>query len=70
MMWFWNINAPDTGQFQNGQDHKDTYFDTSRKILSQDMNNVNFYYQLVKCHGHNVKYQQKNLITMYIHVKY
>ena len=42
-MCFWNINAPDTGQFQNGQDHKDTYFDTSRKILSYDMNNVNFY---------------------------
>ena len=30
-------NAPDNGQFQQGQDHKDKYFDTSRNILSQEM---------------------------------
>ena len=30
-------NAPDHGQFHEGQDHKDKYFDTSRKILSQEM---------------------------------
>ena len=32
-------NAPDNGQFHNHkiQDHKDKYFDTSRKNLSQEM---------------------------------
>ena len=25
------------GQFNDGQDHKDKYFDSSRKILSQEM---------------------------------
>ena len=30
-------NASDIGQFKDGQDHKDKYFDTSRKILSQEM---------------------------------
>mgnify|MGYP003683419067 CR=1 FL=1 len=31
-------NTPDNGQYSNeGKDHKETYFDTSRKILSQEM---------------------------------
>ena len=28
-------NAPDNANSNEGQDHKDKYFDTSRKILSQ-----------------------------------
>ena len=35
-MWLCNTNAPD-----NGQDNKDTYFDTSRKILSQEITTCN-----------------------------
>ena len=69
-----------------GQDHKDKYFDTSRKILSQEMTmsnmealasffkevmtNVNFFLKLVKWQGQKVKYQQKDLFTRGIHVKY
>ena len=36
-------NAPDNGQFHNHkiQDHKDKYFDTSRKNLSQEMTMCN-----------------------------
>ena len=35
------------------------------------MTNVDFFFQkLVKCLGLNVKYQQKDFITMNIHVKY
>ena len=30
-------NAPDKGQFQRCQDRKDKFFDTNRKILSQEM---------------------------------
>ena len=34
-------NAPDNGQFQLNQNYKDKYFDTSRKILSQEMTMCN-----------------------------
>ena len=67
-----------------GQDHKDKYFDTSRKILSQEMTIYNmealvsyflrpmsiFFKKLVKWQGQKVKYQQKCLITRGIHMKY
>ena len=58
-----------------GQDHKDTYFDTSRKILSQEMTvcnmealvsyylevltNVNSFFKLVKCQSQKIKYHKK-----------
>ena len=70
----------------NGQDHKDKYFDTSRKILSQEMTMYNiwkplvsyledydpcqFFFRLVKCQSQKIKYLQKDLITWDIHVKY
>ena len=47
-MCLWNTNAPDNGQFLEGQDHKDKYFDTSRKILSQEMTMCNMK-ALVSC---------------------
>ena len=64
-----------------GQDHKDKYFDTSRKILPQEMIMYNMevfkklwpmskFFQLVKCQGQKIKYLQKDLITRDIHVKY
>ena len=69
-----------------GQDQKDKYFDTSRRILSQEMTmcnmealvsypkevmtNVIFFLKLVKCQGRKIKYLQKDLITRDIHVKY
>ena len=62
-----------------GQDHKDKYFDTSRNILSQGMIMYNMEafrilslrsYDLVKCQGQKIKYLQKDLITRNIHVKY
>ena len=71
-----------------GQDHKDKYFDTSRKILSQEMTMYNmeaystrilslrsydqcqFFFKLFKCQGQKIKYLQKDLIKMDIHVKY
>ena len=34
-------NAPDNGQSNEGQDHKETFFDTRRKILSQEMTMCN-----------------------------
>ena len=35
------------------------------------MTNVNiFFFKLVKCHGQKIKYQEKDLITRDIHVKY
>ena len=68
------------------QDHKDKYFDTSRKILSQEMTMYNmevvrmlslrsydqcqFFFILVKCQGQKIKCLQKDLITRDIHVKY
>ena len=39
-MCLWNTNAPN-GNSKDGQDHKDIYFDTSRKILSQEMTMCN-----------------------------
>ena len=70
----------------DGQDHKDKYFDTSEKILSQEMTkcnmetlisyfseimtNVYFFFKMVKCQGQKVKYQHKDLIKSNIHVKY
>ena len=68
-----------------GQDHKDKHFDTSRKILSQEMTMCNMealvsyllevmtnviFFKLVKCQGQKIKYLQKDLITRDIHVKY
>ena len=52
-----------------GQDHKDKYFDTSRKILSQEMtmymeafsilslrsyDQCQFFFKLVKCQGQKI----------------
>ena len=70
----------------DGHDHKDKYFDTSKKILSQEMTmcnmktlisyfleiitNVNFFFKKVNCQGQKVNYQHKVLITSNIHVKY
>ena len=66
-----------------GQDHKDKYFDTSRKILSQEMCNIEalvsyfsevmtnvFFFKLIKSQDQKNKYLQKDLITRDIHVKY
>ena len=40
-------------------------------LLIEGMTNVNsFFKKLVKCQGQNIKYQQKDLITRNIHVKY
>ena len=66
-----------------GQDHKDKYFDTSRKILSQEMIMYNmeafsifslrsydqcqFYFN---CQGQKINYLQKDLIKRDTHVKY
>ena len=36
-MCLWNTNASDNGQFKDDEDHKDKSFDTSRKILSQEI---------------------------------
>ena len=68
-----------------GQDHKDKYFDTSRKILSQEMTMCNMealasylsevmtnviFFLLVKSQDQKIKYLQKVLITRDIHVKF
>ena len=66
---------------KDGQDNMDIYFDSSRKILSQEMTmcniyilkvmtNVDFLKKLVKCLGQKVKYQQKDFITGNTHVNY
>ena len=36
-MCLWNTMSPIMANSNEGQDHKDKYFDTSRKILSQEM---------------------------------
>ena len=36
-MCLWNTMPPIMANSNEGQDHKDKYFDTSRKILSQEM---------------------------------
>ena len=36
-MCLWNTMPPIMDNSNEGQDHKDKYFDTSRKILSQEM---------------------------------
>ena len=77
---------PQMANSNDGQDHKDKYFDTSRKILSQEMTMYNieafsilslrsydqcqFFFKLFKCQGQKIKYLQKDLITSDIHVKY
>ena len=69
-----------------GQDHNDKYFDTSRKILSQEMSMYNmealsifslksydqcqFFFKLFKCQGQKIQYLQKDLIKRDIYVKY
>ena len=68
-----------------GQDHKDKYFDTSKKILSKEMTISNMealvsyfsevmtnviFFKLVKCQDQKIKCLQKDLITRDIHVKY
>ena len=69
-----------------GQDHKDKYFDTSRKILSQEITMYNMeafsifslrnydqcqvFFKLFKCQGQKIKYLQKDIIKRDIHVKY
>ena len=78
-------NAPDNGQFQRRLRSQGKIFDTSRKILSQEMTmcnmealvsypkevmtNVKKIKKLVKCQGQKIKYLQKDLITRDIHVK-
>ena len=37
----WNTMPPIMANFNEGQDHKDKYFDTSRMILSQEMTMCN-----------------------------
>ena len=41
-MCLWNTMPPIIANSNDGQDHKEKYFDTSRKILSQEMTNVIF----------------------------
>ena len=66
-----------------GQDHKDTFFDTSRKILSQEMTMYNIeaftilslrsyddFFLIGQMLRSKIKYLQKDLITKDIHVKY
>ena len=68
-----------------GQDHKDKHFDTSRKILSQEMTMCNMealvsyllevmtnviFFKLVKCQGQKITYVQNDLITRENYVKY
>ena len=68
-----------------GQDHKHKYFDTSRKLLSQEMTMCNMealvsyfsevmtnviFFKFVKSQDQKIKYLQKDLITRDIHVKY
>ena len=36
-MYLWNTKPPIMANSNEGQDHKDKYFDPSRKILSQEM---------------------------------
>ena len=69
---------------KDGKNHKDKYFDTSRKFFSQEMTCAiwKLYYlflrlffkgflkTLVKCQGEKIKYQQKDLVTRNIHAKY
>ena len=85
-MCLWNTIAPKIANSIDDQDHKDKYFDTSKKILSQEMTmcniktiisyfseiitSVNFLKKNVKCEDQKFKYQQKDLITSNIHVKY
>ena len=40
-MCLWNTMPPIMANSKEGQDHKDKYFDTSRKILSQEMTMCN-----------------------------
>ena len=40
-MCLWNTMPPKMANSNEGQDHKDKYFDTSRKILSQEMTMYN-----------------------------
>ena len=40
-MCLWNTMPPIMANSNEGQDHKDKYFDTSRKILSQEMTMCN-----------------------------
>ena len=40
-MCLWNTMPPIMANFNEGQDHKDKYFDTSRMILSQEMTMCN-----------------------------
>ena len=85
-MCLWNTMPPIMANSNEGQDHKDKYFDTSRKILSQEMTMCNmealvsypyklwpmsiFKKKLDKCQGQKITYLQKDLITRDIHVKY
>ena len=78
-------NAPDNANSNEGQDHKDKYFCTSRQILSQEMTMCNMkalvsypkevitnviFLKLVKCQDQKIKFLQKDLITRDTHVKY
>ena len=40
-MFLWNTMPPIMANSKEGQDHKDKFFDTSRKILSQEMTMYN-----------------------------
>ena len=69
------------GQIKDGQDNKDKYIDTRRKILSEEMiiciveALIFIFYRYYYCTfliGQKVMYQKKNLtcVTKSIHVKY
>ena len=68
-----------------GQDHKYKCFDTSIKVLSQEITMCNIkdlvsyfsevmtnviFFKLIKSQDQKIKYLQKDLITRDIHVKY
>ena len=79
-------NASDNGQFQRRPRSQGQIFWYHGKILSQEMTmcnmealvsypkkvmtNVNFKKGMVKCQGQKIKYQQKDIITRDIHMKY
>ena len=76
-------NAPDNGQFQQRPRSQGQIFDTSRKILSQEMCNMEalvpyfsevmtnvIFFILVKSQDPKIKQLQKDFITRDIHVEY
>ena len=74
-MCLWNTMPPIMANSNEGQDHKHKYFDTSRKILSQEMTMYNMeafsilslrscdqcqlFFKLVKCQGQKIRSHHK-----------